>query len=251
MEMKRFKGKRYLVTGGTSGIGFATAKRIYSEDGEAAVTGVTQEHLDEAGSQLPSAALVMKNDSSKISDIEELASTVENQMGKLDGVFLNAGFGKFAPVEEITEGHFDSMFDVNVKGLALQMAKLKPLIKEGGSIVITSSVVPYLGQAQGAVYAGTKGAVSAMMRSFATDMADKNIRVNAVCPGPIETNFFSGTGMSEEEQKEMTEQIQNQIPLGRFGKSEEVASLVCYLLSDEASYITGSEFMIDGGMTLR
>lgn len=249
--MKRFEGKRFLITGGTSGIGLTTAKRIVEEGGEVAVTGTTQEHLDEAGRELPSASLVLRNDASDANDVLELASKVEEQMGKIDGIFLNAGFGKFAPTEEINEDHINGMLGVNVKGVAMHMAKLKPFVKEGGSIVITSSVAPYLGQAQGAVYAGTKGAVSAMMRSFAADMAPKNIRVNAVCPGPIETNFFDGMGMDEKEVEKMSEQIKNQVPLGRFGKPEEVSSLVCFLLSDESSYMTGSEYMIDGGMTLR
>jgi NAD(P)-dependent dehydrogenase (short-subunit alcohol dehydrogenase family) len=249
--MNRFKKKRILITGGTSGIGLATAKRIVEEGGEVAVTGMTQEHLDKAGRELPGPSLVLKNDASSLEDIENLENKVKEQMGELDGLFLNAGFGKFAPVSDLTESHIDEMFDVNVKGLALHFSRLQKFLKNGSSVTLTSSIVPYLGQPEGSIYAASKGAVSAMTRSFASALADKKIRVNAICPGPIETNFFSSTGASEDEKEEMKERIQSNVPLGRFGQAEEVAALACFLLSDESKYITGTEMMIDGGMTLR
>lgn len=249
--MNRFEGKRVLITGGTSGMGLAGAKMIVAEGGEVAVTGTSQKHLDEAGEALPSGSLVLRNDASDPDAAKELAEKVKEQMGGLDGIWLNAGFGKFGPNTEVTVDMFRGMTDVNVLGPLLQMAALIPVIKDGGSVVATSSVAPYLGQEMGAVYASTKGAITAAVRSWARDLASRNIRVNAIAPGPIDTNFFEGMGLEEDQVKNMTDQIKSQVPLGRFGKSEEPAQVALFLLSDQASYVTGSEYMVDGGMTMR
>lgn len=249
--MTRFSGKRILITGGTSGIGLATAKRIVDEGGEVAVTGMSQDHLDEAGRSLPSGSLVLRNDAGDPEEAKRLAEKVGDQMDGLDGVFLNAGFGKFTATEEVDPDHFNGMTNVNVRGPVLQMAALKQHLNDDASVLITASVAPYLGQPQGAVYASTKGAVTALSRSWARDMAEKGIRVNTIAPGPIDTNFFSGSEMSEDEQEDFEQQVQSQVPLGRFGRSEDVAAVACFLLSPEAAYVTGSEYMVDGGMTLR
>ncbi|EAQ29690.1 probable short chain protein [Erythrobacter sp. NAP1] len=249
--MNRFEGKRVLITGGTSGMGLAGAKMIVAEGGEVAVTGTSQDHLDEAGEALPSGSLVLRNDASDPEAAKELGAKVKEQMGGIDGLWLNAGFGKFGPNKQVDKDMFRGMTDVNVMGPFLQMAELIPAINEGGSVVVTASVSPYLGQPMGAVYASTKGAIRAASRSWASDLADRNIRVNSIAPGPIETNFFDGMGLDEEQVEEMSEQIKNQVPLGRFGNSEEAAQVALFLLSDQASYVTGSEYMVDGGMTLR
>ena len=249
--MGRFDGKRVLITGGTSGIGFATAKRIVDEGGEVAVTGTTQDHLDHAGRELPSGSLVLRNDAADPDAAKELADKVRSQMGELDGLFLNAGYGKFWPVEDTSAEAFDAMMNVNVRGPALHMAHLKPVMKDGGAVLITSSVSPYLGQGEGAIYGATKGACYAMARGWARDLAPRGIRVNAVAPGPIETNFFSGMGLSEEEAEGFKEQVKGMVPLARMGSDDEVAAVCCFLLSDDASYVTGSEYMVDGGMTMR
>ncbi|MFG5383419.1 SDR family oxidoreductase [Yoonia sp. R2-816] len=249
--MTRFKGKRILITGGTSGIGLATAKRIVEEGGEVAVTGVTQDHLDEAGRSLPSGSLVLRNDASDPEAAKELAATIKDQMGQIDGAYLNAGYGKNMATEDLDAEGFDAMMNVNVRGAALQMAALKPLIKDGGAVLLTSSVAPYLGGAKGAIYAATKASCLAMARSWSKDLAPRNIRVNAVAPGPIETNFFDALGKGGDDAEEMKKQIAEAVPLGRMGKPEEVAAVTCFLLSDDAAYVTGSEYMVDGGMTLR
>ncbi len=249
--MTRFKGKRILITGGTSGIGLATAKRIVEEGGEVAVTGVTQDHLDEAGRSLPSGSLVLRNDASDPEAAKELASKIKEQMGQIDGAYLNAGYGKNMATEDVDADGFDAMMNVNVRGAALQMAALKPLIKDGGAVLLTSSVAPYLGGAKGAIYAATKASCLAMARSWSKDLAPRNIRVNAVAPGPIETNFFDALGKGGDDAEEMKKQIAEAVPLGRMGKPEEVAAVTCFLLSDDAAYVTGSEYMVDGGMTLR
>ena len=249
--MKRFEGKRILITGGTSGIGLATAKRIVEEGGEVAVTGVTQEHLDEAGRSLPSGSLVLRNDAADPEAAKELAAKIKDQMGQIDGAYLNAGFGKNMATEDVDAEGFDAMMDVNVRGAALQMAALKPLIKDGGAVLLTASVAPYLGGPKGAIYAATKASCAAMARSWARDLAGRGIRVNSVAPGPIETNFFDAFGAGGEDADKLRKQISENVPLGRMGKPEEVAAVTCFLLSDDAAYVTGSEYMVDGGMTLR
>lgn len=249
--MSRFKGKRILITGGTSGMGLATAKRIVEEGGEVAVTGMSQDHLDEAGRSLPSGSLVLRNDASDPDAAKELGQKVKDQMGGLDGLFLNAGYGKFVNTEDVDAEFFDGMNNTNVRGPALHMRELKSLINKGGSVLVTASVAPYLGNPQGAVYAGTKAALRAMSRAWAADLAKDNIRVNAMGPGPIETNFFADLGLPDDQKDKMVDRIKKQVPLGRMGTSEECAAVACFLLSDDASYVTGSEYMVDGGMTMR
>lgn len=250
--MARFDGKRIFITGGTSGIGLATALRIVDEGGEVGISGHTQEHLDEAARQLPDASLVLQNDASDPDAAKVLAEKVADSMGDLDGLFLNAGYGKFWPVAETDAETFDHIMNTNVRGPALHIAHMKEGVKDGGAVLLTSSVAPYLGQAEGAVYGATKAACYAMARGWARDLAPRGIRVNAVAPGPIDTRFLSGMDdLSEEEKEGFKAQIEEQVPLGRFGTSEEVAAVTCFLLSDEASYVTGSEYMVDGGITMR
>ena len=249
--MNRFENKRILITGGTSGMGLEAAKQIVEEGGEVAVTGTTQEHLDEAGKALPSGSLVLRNDASDPEAAKELGAKVKEQMGTIDGLWLNAGYGKFGPTEDVDAEFFDNMHNVNVRGPVLQMAELMPALSDGGAVLLTSSVAPYLGQAQGAVYAATKGAVSALTRSWASALAPRDIRVNSVAPGPIDTNFMNGMGFSDDEKDQFLEQIQEQVPLGRLGTSKEAAQVALFLLSDHASYVSGSEYMVDGGMTKR
>ncbi|MBH5322881.1 SDR family oxidoreductase [Aurantiacibacter sediminis] len=248
--MGRFTGKRILITGGTSGMGLAGAKMIVDEGGEVGVTGTSQDHLDEAGRSLPPESLVLRNDASDPAAAQELAERAKD-MGGLDGLWLNAGFGKFEPNEDVTSDTFDAMNNVNVRGPVLQMAKLIPHLNKDASVVVTASVSPYLGQAQGAVYAATKAAVTALVRSWAAALAEKNIRVNSIAPGPIETNFFDGMDLSEDEIENFSDMIKEQVPLGRFGTAEESAQVALFLLSDHASYVTGSQYMVDGGMTMR
>ena len=248
--MARFTGKRILITGGTSGMGLAAARRIVAEGGEVAVTGTTQEHLDEAGRTLPPESLVLRNDASDPDAAIALADKIRDMDG-IDGLWLNAGYGKFWDSRETDADRFDAMNNVNVRGPALQMAKLIPLLKDTASVVVTASVAAYLGQDQGAVYAGTKAALTGMARAWAAELAPRGIRVNAVAPGPIETGFFDDLGLSEDKAEAFTSQIKKQVPLGRIGTAEEAAAVALFLLSDDASYVTGSEYMVDGGMTMR
>ncbi len=248
--MARFDGKRILITGGTSGIGLATALRIVAEGGEVAVTGTTQDHLDEAGRALPSASLVLRNDAADPEEAHRLAEKVAG-MGPLDGAFLNAGYGKAWPVEATEPEAFDAMMNTNVRGPALQMAVLKPMLADGAAVLLTSSVAPYVGGPRTAVYNATKAACTALARAWAKDLAPRRIRVNAVGPGPIETGFQAVLGLDDEARAAFEERNRSVVPLGRAGTADEVAAVACFLLSDEASYVTGSEYMVDGGLTLR
>ena len=252
----RFDGKRILITGGTNGIGLATAKRIVAEGGEVAVTGTSQDHLDQAGRELPDASLVLRNDASDPEAAKELAQKVKDQMGQIDGLYLNAGYGGRTPAGETDQDAFDRMMNVNVRGPILQMAALADSVMDGGAVLLTGSVATHSGMPGASVYGATKASVSAMARSWANELGGRGIRVNSVAPGPIDTGFMAkfaeeSGGMDEEDRKKMAEQIKQRVALGRFGNPEEVAAVTTFLLSDDASYVNGSEYVVDGGMIMR
>jgi NAD(P)-dependent dehydrogenase (short-subunit alcohol dehydrogenase family) len=221
--MAVFEDKKVLITGGSSGIGLATAQKVIEEGGQVLITVRNSDHLEEARDKLGENAFILKNDASKMRDIKNLENSARQQLGHLDGLFLNAGFGVFSPLGDITEEMYEDNFNTNVKGVLFQAQELCPLLCEGAGVVITSSVVHLKGMEGGAVYSATKGAVRSMVRALASDLALRNIRVNAVTPGPIDTNFFKQAGLSDEQADEVSEEIKNQVPLGRFGKAEEVA----------------------------
>jgi NAD(P)-dependent dehydrogenase (short-subunit alcohol dehydrogenase family) len=247
----RFSGKTAVITGGSSGIGLATAQRIAAEGGRVAITGTSDKHLEEARAALPQGALIIRNDAADPAAAGALADQVRAELGGIDALFLNAGYGRFAPNDGVDVDFFDRMTNVNVRGPVLQMSALIPVLRDGGSVVLTASVSPYLGQAQGAIYAATKGAVTALARSWAADLAGRNIRVNSIAPGPIATNFAEGMQLSEEELQAFAKSILQRLALKRFGTAEEVAAVACFLLSDDAAYVTGSQYFVDGGMTFR
>lgn len=247
----RFAGKNVVVTGGSSGIGLATARRICAEGGRVLITGTNQRRIDEARAELPDGSIAIANDAGDPAAAQALADAARDAFGGVDGLFLNAGFGGFGANEDIAVAEYDRMSNVNVRGPVLQLAKMIPVLNDGGSVLVTASVSPYLGQGQAAVYAATKGAVTAIARSWAADLAPRNIRVNSLAPGPIATNFAEGLNLTEEEMQGFAAMILKRVPLGRFGTAEEVAAVACFLLSDDASYVTGSQYMVDGGMTFR
>jgi len=245
--MTRFENKNVLITGGTSGIGKATAERLIGEGATVAVTGSNPDRLSDFNKAFPD-AITIQADNADPSSSEKIADELKS-LGKIDGVFLNAGFGRFMPVEEISAEEFDQQYGVNVRGPLLQAKHLSPLIKDGGKVVFNTSIGQNLGMAGGTIYNSTKGALRTIVRVLAREWAPRQINVNAVSPGPIGTDFFNRTGLPKEIAEGFASQIQKQVPLARFGSAEEVAGVAAFLLSDDASYVTGSEYVVDGGMS--
>jgi NAD(P)-dependent dehydrogenase (short-subunit alcohol dehydrogenase family) len=246
-DMTRFTDKRILITGGTSGIGLAGARRIRSERGSVAVTGVDSGRIAAAAEHLGGDTLAFANDAADPQAALDLAATVKN-WGRLDGLWLNAGYADTDTVEGIDAAFFDAMMNANVRGPVLQLAALASSLNDGASIVVTSSVSPYEGLASTATYAATKGALVALTRSWATALAPRGIRVNALIPGPIESRLRDF--LPEADRQAFEANAVGQVPLGRIGTADEAAAVALFLLSDDASYVTGSQYFVDGGMMM-
>jgi NAD(P)-dependent dehydrogenase (short-subunit alcohol dehydrogenase family) len=246
--MKRLQGKVAVITGGNSGIGLASAQRLKEEGARVAITGRSQKTLDEAVKLLGNDILAIQSDVAKAGDIEKVYEAVSKKFGKIDILFANAGVAKFLPVTAVTEAHYDEQFDINSKGAYFTIQKALPYLNDGASIILNTSVVSHQGLPVGSVYAATKAAMRSLTRSFASALVERNIRVNAVAPGPIETPIFGRTGLSKEDIEGFATSVLSKVPMKRFGKSEEVASAVAFLASADASYITGVELNVDGGM---
>ena len=245
----RFAGQSFVITGGSGGIGRATAARIVAEGGRVLVTGTNDEKLAAAAEAIPG-LLTLNNDAADPAAAEELGAKAKVHFGTLDGAFLNAGFGVMKPLAEVTAEDFDRQYHVNVRGVVLHAKALAPLVREGGSLLVTGSVAKWLGMEGGSLYNSTKGATRTVSRVLAKELAPRGVRVNELSPGPIGTDFFDRTGMSAEEQKATAEGIRSMVPMARFGTPDEVAAVACFLLSDDAAYVTGSDYVVDGGMAM-
>lgn len=243
--MGRFDGKQILITGGTSGIGLAGARRIIDEGGQIVITGLNERRLAQARRTLGPQTLVVHNDAALPEHADELAALFADR-GRLDGIWLNAGFADLGGIDTITADAFDAMMATNVRGPMLQLARLRPLLTHGASVLLTSSTSAYEGAALTPLYAATKGALIAIARSWAAELAPDAIRVNTLVPGAIESNLRSFLPENDRQTFEST--VLQQIPLGRVGTCEEGAAVALFLLSDEASFVTGSQYAVDGGL---
>ena len=248
MALNRLEGKVAVVTGGNSGIGLAAAKRLKDEGARVAISGRSQKTLDEAVKLLGKDALAVQADVSKLGEIDKLFAAVSQKFGKIDVLFVNAGVAKFVPLNAVTEEHFDEIFDIDAKGAYFTIQKALPYLNDGASIILNTSVAGQKGLANGTVYSATKAALRSFARSVAAELVGRNIRVNAVAPGPIETPIFGRTGLSKEQVDDFAKSIVSMVPMKRLGKPEEVAGVVAFLASADASYITGVEINVDGGM---
>jgi NAD(P)-dependent dehydrogenase (short-subunit alcohol dehydrogenase family) len=246
--MKRFAGKVAVITGGNSGIGLATARRFVEEGANVAISGRSQKTLDEAVKLLGNGVLAAKADVAKLADLDRFYSTVVDKFGKIDVLFVNAGVAKFKPLENADEAHYDEIFDINTKGAYYSVQKALPHFNDGGSIILNTSVAGNKGTTNASVYSATKAALRSFSRTLAAELIARNIRVNSVAPGPIETPIFGRTGLSQEALDEFASGIVSRVPMKRIGKPEEVAGTVAFLASNDASYITGVEINVDGGM---
>lgn len=245
---QRLHGKIALITGGTSGLGFATAQQFVAEGAHVFITGRREAELDAAVQKLGASATGVQGDVSKLGDLDRLFATIKEQKGRLDILFANAGGGEFVPLEEVTEAHFDKYFGINVKGTLFTVQKAVALMTGGGAIVINGSMVSIKGVPAFGVYAATKAALRSFARTWTQDLKGRNIRVNVVAPGTVVTEGYKNElGMTDEQIEGFKAQAAATTPLGRTGTPDEVAKAVAFLVSDDASYINGIELFVDGG----
>jgi NAD(P)-dependent dehydrogenase (short-subunit alcohol dehydrogenase family) len=245
--MSKLEGKIALITGGNSGIGLATAKRFVNEGAYVFVTGRRDAALAGAVKEIGKNVTGVQGDVSNLNDLDRLFAQIKREKGKLDIVFANAGIVEFARLGTIAEEHYNSVFDINVKGLLFTVQKALPLMPDGASVILNASIAASKGLGANSVYSATKAAVRSFARVWTTDLKDRRIRVNAVSPGAIDTPQLRGLMASAEAAGQRKIVISNMTPLGRRGTPDEIAKAVVFLASDDSSYITGTELFVDGG----
>ncbi|RZF65090.1 glucose 1-dehydrogenase [Sphingomonas populi] len=243
----RFSNKVVVVTGGTSGIGLATARAFAMEGASVFITGRRQDALDAALKQIGGRVTGVRGDMANLADIDRLYDAVQQKHAQIDVVFANAGGGELAPLGAITEEHYEKTFGSNVKGVLFTVQKALPLLRDGGSVILTASTTSIKGTGAFSVYSATKAAIRNFARSWILDLKDRHIRVNAISPGLTETAGLNDLFGGGEQAQETKDYLVGQIPAGRIGEPEEIAKAVMFLASDEASYINGIELFVDGG----
>jgi NAD(P)-dependent dehydrogenase (short-subunit alcohol dehydrogenase family) len=240
---KKLEGKIALITGGSAGIGLATAKEFVEEGAYVYITGRRRPELDAAVASIGSNITAIQGDVTKLADLDRIYAQIGREKGRLDIVFANAGGGPLVPLGAITEEHFDSVFNVNVKGLVFTAQKALPLMSDGGTIILTGSIVGIKGLPAFSIYSAAKAAVRSFARTWTTDLKDRHIRVNVVSPGPIDTPLLNEAFANPDDMKALA----STVVMGRLGRPQEIAKAVVFFASDDASFITGAELFVDGG----
>lgn len=242
--MKNLKDKVAVITGGNSGIGYAAAKRLRENGATVIITGRRKEAIEKAATELEVKGMVA--DQSRLTDIEDLAEKVGEQFGKVDILLVNAGITKFSSIEHIEESLFDEVMNVNFKGAYFTLSRFIPLLNNGASVIMLSSTSATISPQSASVYAASKAAINAVVKIAALELAPRKIRVNAISPGPIATEIMDKIGLNDA----LEDQLLQSVPMRRMGSTEEVASMVHYLASEEASFLTGANFLVDGGQSI-
>ncbi|MDR7131756.1 NAD(P)-dependent dehydrogenase (short-subunit alcohol dehydrogenase family) [Algoriphagus sp. 4150] len=247
--MQRFNDKFALITGGTNGMGYATARQFISEGGTAIITGRSEKTVNQALESLGDRALGIVSNAGNIQDIFLLQEQVKKYTANLDLLFVNAGYGKFASIKDVDEGHFDELFNLLVKGTFFTVQQILPLMREGSVLILNTSVVTEMAVENFSIYTAAKSAVQSFIKTFAAECSVKGIRVNGISPGYIKTNSFNNTGLSPDQIEGAIQSIIPTIPFKRFGEPAEIAHAVLFLASSEASYIHGTELTVDAGFS--
>lgn len=245
--MARLDGKTALITGGTTGIGFASAKLFLQEGAKVAIAGQDEARLKEAVTKLGGGVAAIRADMRSLSDLDNLALQAKQTLGAIDVLFVNAGIAKAASLAAVTEAHYEEEMGINFKGAFFTIQKLEPLMRDGGSIVLNTTTLDQTGMAGMSIYSASKAALRSLARTLSMELIDRKIRVNAVAPGPIDTPIWGKTGVPPEAMPQMSQQVLQRTPAGRFGQPEEIASAVLFLASDDSSFMLGEEILVDGG----
>ncbi len=246
--MSTLQGKVAVVTGGNNGIGYSTAKKLKEDGATVVITGRSKERVESAAADLGVTGIIA--DVSDLAALDKAVNQIKNELGSIDILFVNAGVFIPMAVGQNSEEGFDTLMDINFKGAVFTIEKFLPILNDGGSIINLSSVNAYTGMPNTSIYGATKAALNSYSRAAATELAPRKIRVNVVNPGPVETPIFGKTGMPEEQLKGLGDMMQERIPLKRYGQPEEIAEMVAFLASDKASFITGAEYNVDGGLNI-
>ncbi|MFN2475195.1 MAG: SDR family oxidoreductase [Chthoniobacterales bacterium] len=243
----KLQDKIAVITGGNSGIGFATAQEFKAQGARIVIIGRNAEAVAKAAKEIGGDTLGVTADVSRVADLDRAFDTIREKVGQFDVLFANAGVGKFAPFGDVTEALFDEVTDTNFKGAYFTVLRALPLLNDGASVILTSTVAVHFGMPGASIYAAGKAALNSLAKTLAIELAARKIRVNVVSPGPIETPIFGKMGLPKEKLEQMAADIVGQVPLGRIGQASEIAKAVTYLASDDSSFVSGTELLVDGG----